>query len=280
MLGTQFYDNASKKVQDFISSLNMHTETFNLQVDSYSIECIKWGEKKPEYLFIHGFGGSAKTFMKVIELLHQQGKASLSISLPFHGRSSDSTISKLFDLADFGSSLENAIKTQFGVNQIHLVAHSLGVRVQLWLAVNRPQWIKSVQIMNPAGFYPWEIRFFSSFKKGFGARLIQNDRIGKLVVSFLVPNPSARVIQAFRWYAASYDLMCLHRTKIFIQLFKIQTPVHIYWGDSDRLLPEAFAYEVRQHFSAAEVHIIKNCGHLPMIQQTNEITRLLLQNSK
>ena len=96
--------------------------------------------------------------------------------------------------------------------------------------------------MNPAGFYPWEIRFFSVFKKGLMATLLKNDFLAKRIVSFLVPHTDMRAMNAFRWYSKNYDGLCLHKTHVFMQLYKIEQPIHLYWGDSDRLLPVSFAF--------------------------------------
>jgi pimeloyl-ACP methyl ester carboxylesterase len=251
----------------------MKSERLNIKTGPVFLEYIKWGEKKPEFLFIHGFGGSAKTFSRVIEPLVNVGRASISISLPYHGGSEDSK--GVFDLALYSNSIMQVLKTHFDVDSVHIVAHSLGARLALWMAVNMSQTVKSVHIMNPAGFYPWEIRFFSSFKKGFGAWLLSFDNIARIVTSFLVANASKRMSDAFRFYSKSYDLMCLHRTKVFMQLFKIRVPVHIYWGDKDRLLPLSFAKEVQQHFFHAELHVLPNCGHLPMIDQPLRLVELL-----
>jgi pimeloyl-ACP methyl ester carboxylesterase len=54
--------------------------------------------------------------------------------------------------------------------------------------------------------------------------------------------------------------------------------MHIYWGDKDRLLPLSFAYEVKQHFAKGMVHVIENCGHLPMREQPEKLARLLKSN--
>ncbi len=251
----------------------MKSEQFSIKTGPVNLEYIKWGEKKPRILFIHGFGGSAKTFSRVIEPLVSLGVSSLSVSLPYHGKSDDSY--EKFDLALYSKAILQVLKTYFDVDSVSIVAHSLGARLALWMAVNTQQSVKSIHIMNPAGFYPWEIRFFSSFSTGFGAWLLTKKRILRLVTAFLVPNPSSRMMVAFRYYSSSYDAMCLKKTKVFMQLFKIQIPVHIYWGDKDRLLPLSFAKEVQQHFSQAELHILSNCGHLPMIEQPAQVVDLL-----
>jgi abhydrolase domain-containing protein 6 len=257
-----------------------YQETFIISRNGFDFEFIRWGNaKKPTWLFIHGFGGSARTFSKVALNLAEAGECLLTVSLPFHGNSSDAIdSSQLFDIKIVGELFSEIVKTEFGMDQYHAVSHSLGSRIVLWLAVNKPDDLISIHIMNPAGFYPWEIRFFSFFSEGWKTHLLEFDLISRLVTSFLVPNPSLRTIEAFKWLAKSYPSMCLHRTKVFIQLFKISKQVHIYWGDKDRLLPLEFAQEVKQHFVSATVHIIQNCGHLPMIEQPNELTKLLLKN--
>lgn len=250
-------------------------ETFIISIDDYDIEVIKWGETKPTFLFIHGFGGNARTFSKVIELLELKGKSALSISLPFHGNSSWPKENQLFSIASFGAALADMCEKQFGMDSYALVSHSFGSRLILWMATNRTQNVSSVHIMNPAGFYPIEIKYFSFFKDGFGARLLNYNWIAKFFTSYIIANPDQKTIDTFRWICRSYDSVCLHKTKVFIQLFKIEQEVHIYWGDKDKFLPLSFADEVKQHFKNAQVHIIERCGHLPMSLYPEKIAVLL-----
>jgi len=258
----------------------MYQETFIISRNGFDFEFIRWGNiKEPTWLFIHGFGGSARTFSKVAAYFVEAGESLLTVSLPYHGNSSDaSSENQLFDIKVLSNVFSEIVKTEFGMKSYTLVSHSLGSRIVLWLAVNKQEEINSIHIMNPAGFYPWEIRFFKFFSEGLKAKLLDSDFISRSVTSFLVPNPEQRFVHAFKWLAKSYPVMCLHKTKVFIQLFKIKKPVHIYWGDKDRLLPLDFANEVKQHFESGKVHVLSNCGHLPMIEKPEELSKLLLRN--
>lgn len=253
-------------------------ETFIVSVGGFDLEVIKWGEHKSRFLFLHGFGGNARTFSKVIERLVAQGFGAISISLPFHGGSADPDINQRLDIKALGSDLADMCEQQFGMDTYALVSHSLGSRVILWMATYRSEKLSSIHIMNPAGFYPIEIRYFSTFKSGWGAKVLQWNWLSKTLTSYLIPNPEPRVIDAFKWICLSYDALCLHKTGVFMQLFKIAQPVHIYWGDRDKLLPVPFADEVKQHFVNATVHIIENCGHLPMIHQPEKTAQILKEN--
>lgn len=258
----------------------MYQETFIISRNGFDFEFIRWGNvKEPSWLFIHGFGGSARTFSKVAANLVEAGESLLTVSLPFHGNSSDVTDKdQLFDIKKISEILSEIVKTEFGMNSYTLVSHSLGSRIVLWLAVNKSEEIKSIHIMNPAGFYKWEIRLFKFFSEGWRVQLLEINFIASVITSFLVPHAEQRKIDAFKWITKSYSVMCLHKTKVFIQLFKISKPVHIYWGDKDPLLPLDFAQEVKQHFVAGKIHVINNCGHLPMIEKPDELSNVLLSN--
>jgi abhydrolase domain-containing protein 6 len=258
----------------------MYQETFIITRSGFDFEFIRWGNaKEPSWLFIHGFGGSARTFSKVAAYLVNSGESLLTVSLPFHGNSSDvNSENQRFDIKLLSELFSEIVKTEFGMKTYTAVSHSLGSRIILWLAVNKQEELNSIHIMNPAGFYPWEIRFFKFFSEGWSAHLLDFDFISRQVTAFLVPNPDKRVINAFKWLTKSYPVMCLHKARVYIQLFKIRKPVHIYWGDRDRLLPLDFANEVKQHFESGKVHTIKNCGHLPMIEKPEELSKLLLSN--
>lgn len=259
--------------------MHLVQETFIYSQAGFDIEYIKWGNSSvPTWFFIHGFGGNARTFSSVISHLVTRGESVVSVSLPFHGGSSDvESDTQFFDIEILGNVMADLAQSM-GMKNYALVSHSLGSRVVLWIAVNRQNEVGSYHIMNPAGFYPWEIRFFSWFSDGFLARSLEIPYWAKTVTSFLIPNPEKRIINAFKWLSKSYPFMCLHQKKVFIQLFKIDKTMHIYWGDLDRLLPLAFAQEVKQHFSKGMVHVIENAGHLPMKEHPIKLAELLIKN--
>jgi pimeloyl-ACP methyl ester carboxylesterase len=58
-------------------------------------------------------------------------------------------------------------------------------------------------------------------------------------------------------------------------LHRIKVPTHVVWGDSDRLLPSAYAELWQKRLPDARVTMIKNCGHLPHVEKAEEVSRVV-----
>lgn len=51
------------------------------------------------------------------------------------------------------------------------------------------------------------------------------------------------------------------------RLHRIEIPTLIIWGDSDRLIPPAYAAEFQKRIAGSCVEIIQNSGHIPQLEQ-------------
>jgi pimeloyl-ACP methyl ester carboxylesterase len=60
-------------------------------------------------------------------------------------------------------------------------------------------------------------------------------------------------------------------------LHRIEVPVQLVWGEADRILPPAFANELKRLLPRAELHVIKDAGHLPHVEKPQEFCELVLR---
>ena len=58
-------------------------------------------------------------------------------------------------------------------------------------------------------------------------------------------------------------------------LHRIDVPVKIVWGEQDRIIPAAFASHYPKLRPQAEVHIVRNCGHLPPVEKPDEFVSIV-----
>ncbi len=56
----------------------------------------------------------------------------------------------------------------------------------------------------------------------------------------------------------------------------ITAPTMIIWGREDRILPVSQAETARQLIAGAQLRILDECGHLPMVERAQEFNELLL----
>jgi pyruvate dehydrogenase E2 component (dihydrolipoamide acetyltransferase) len=98
-------------------------------------------------VLVHGFSGDLNNWLFNIDALSARGPV-IAIDLPGHGGSSkDVGDGGLQALADaVGGALE-----ALGVNEAHLVGHSLGAAVVARLAADRPGLARSLTLISPPG---------------------------------------------------------------------------------------------------------------------------------
>lgn len=58
-------------------------------------------------------------------------------------------------------------------------------------------------------------------------------------------------------------------------LHRIDVPVKIVWGEHDRIIPVAFASHLRKLLPKAELHVIKDAGHLPPVEKPDEFVSIV-----
>ena len=56
---------------------------------------------------------------------------------------------------------------------------------------------------------------------------------------------------------------------------RITMPTLLIWGDSDGIVPPAYGNAFQELLPNAKLKVIKNCGHLPQIEQAEEFLSLV-----
>jgi pimeloyl-ACP methyl ester carboxylesterase len=235
------------------------------------IEIERWGDGDPVFAFFHGFGGSVKLYHRIIPFFRKAGFSGISVSFPYHGNSSDLPDNPpAFSLKIFSEWLLNWWEEE-GLPIKHLVAHSMGSRVAMYLNANHPKKFNSLHLIAPGGFYPWEIRMFRFYETMVGQILLSIPFTGNQLMKFLIPGskPLARnrLRKVMKYYGGNYSGMDLYKQEVMHKLCLIEHPVHLIGGQNDHLLPPDFYKEIRQHFVNPTIHIIADSGHLPMRQE-------------
>ena len=59
------------------------------------------------------------------------------------------------------------------------------------------------------------------------------------------------------------------------RLAELTAPVLIIWGDQDRVLDVSSTEVMKQALPAAEVVVLKGCGHMPMVERPEESARIV-----
>ena len=97
-------------------------------------------DKEIPFFFIHGFTGSYKSWLEIIDLLR---KHSYAIDIPGHGNSKFKNLDESYNISDWCSEFYMTLYS-LGINKINLCAYSMGGRLAIAFASKYPEKINSL----------------------------------------------------------------------------------------------------------------------------------------
>jgi pyruvate dehydrogenase E2 component (dihydrolipoamide acetyltransferase) len=232
-------------------------------------------------LFVHGFGADLNTWMFTQPAL-AAGRRTVAVDLPGHGGSAKDVGAG--DAEGLTDAVEGALDV-LGIEQVHLVGHSMGGAIAALTASRRPERVASLTLIASAGLGA-EIN--GSFIDGF-VRLSRR-REATEVLGLLVDDPAlvsrAMIEDVLRY--KRLDGVTVALTKIAEAWFgggrqsvdltsrigALTMPVQLVWGRNDRIVPVAQAEALAARLP---VHILNAAGHLPHMEKAGEVNRLIGQ---
>ena len=170
-----------------------------------------------------------------------------------------------------------------GLERVHLVGHSMGGAIAIALAGRRPERVASLTLIAAAGLGP-EINgaFIDGFVRAGRRREAQE------VLALLVHDPAlvsrAMVEDVLRYkrldgVAAALETIARAwfpdgRQALDLRpaLGALSVPVQLIWGSDDRIIPLAHAEALA---GKLPVHIVDDAGHLPHMEKSGEVNRLI-----
>ncbi len=192
--------------------------------------------------------------------------------LPGYGSSTGSEhIDDVIDAALMLHELMDAVE----MPSAHVVGHSMGGMLAAELAALDPHRAKKLVLASPAGFWLDN----HPIPDLFAAQL---DEIAPLLFHD-TNSPIAKMMTTIPENFDALEAMYVERVKRFAmaskflwpipdrglkkRAYRINAPTMILWGESDRLIPPAYAKEFLAHIRNSRVHMIKEAGHMMMYEQ-------------
>jgi 4,5:9,10-diseco-3-hydroxy-5,9,17-trioxoandrosta-1(10),2-diene-4-oate hydrolase len=266
------------------------------EVGGHRIRYWKKGNSSPTILLIHGMGCSCLEWSENIDALANHATV-VAVDMLGFGKSDKP------DGYDY-SPVHQAVTLiklleHLQVEEVHLVGNSLGGRVAIEMASILGDKAKSLTLAASAGgatdaphamrlqtlpivgkwlTKPDRIKHQVGWSSVFvnKSRLSQ-ERIDEKFQDSLLPGAQASALSTVR---SMIDLRGFKRQDIeqlHEKIKALNTRVMIIWGDSDPLLPVHHAAKFQSLLKNAVVHIFKQCGHAPQIEQADKFNQLLAQ---
>ena len=254
-------------------------------------------------VLIHGTGSWSEIWRPVMDALSQNGYRAIAIDLPPFSYSQ-----KLFGPDAYATDAQAArIIGVLDALQIHraiLVGHSVGARPTLAAALEHPDRVSKLVLVDPALSFQSDPSSPGQFQQNdpsflmtvaFKVRAVCNALVATTVTNTLftkrffssfvyqrsaVTPERVAMLQApftVRGFTSAYGdwfqnlLVNRENSPIadFSSFHKLTVPVTLLWGAMDTVTPLWQGRELQALFSSSTLVVIPNAGHIPYIEQTD-----------
>jgi pimeloyl-ACP methyl ester carboxylesterase len=252
----------------------------------YYETCTSIREDAEWVLFIHGAGGSTRTWRKQWEVFAQEFHV-LAIDLPGHARSADATENQSrYDFEWMSRKLWEVVD-KLSIGKIHLVAVSLGSILAMQMQSDRPREVQSMVLAGPIVGLNLKLRLLA--RAGLTlARVIGFQQFYALTARITLPRKnhkksreifvreSKQISDAeYKKWTAMYG-KTLDDTLLRLFNKAPSVPVCFVVGDQDHLFKgPALAYAER--FKEVTVELVGRCGHLVSLEKSEIFNSLSLR---
>lgn len=260
-----------------------------LRVGDQLVHVEQAGESGEPILLIHGFGGSAYSWRKVIPALAEDHRV-FAVDLSGFGYTQRPKSPESYTREAQGR-LILGVMDALGIERAHIFGHSYGGGLTLALAARHPErFLSMVLVASSAPTYSDDrrnrvagIRTFSLFfvrsialRPGMIARSLRRSfHDDSLVTPELVRAYLDRL--RIEGVADAYQgLTAPARPGEKVELEKIGVPALVIWGAQDRVISLESGRRATARMPRAEFVVIDECGHLPMEEKPEEVLRAVL----
>jgi pimeloyl-ACP methyl ester carboxylesterase len=245
----------------------------------------------PALILIHGLGHRRQGWDVLLPLLTPHREV-ITFDLPGHGQSHPLELNGTDPVTAVAAEIAKLLR-ELGLDRPHIAGNSLGGALALVLAANGHA--ASATALSPAGFAtrPYQMRYAHA--------VFNSSRLAATVIAPLVPSlsrsPGGRALLYGVMVSrpgkvapeqARGDVENFTRTGAAIRAFfhapptftgSVDVPVTIAWGDKDRVLPPSNAIVARRRLPNARIVTLPGCGHVPMTDNPELVSRVILEGS-
>lgn len=237
----------------------------------------------PPLVLLHGLGSSRNDWLLQLPTLIARYRT-IAVDLRGHGASPapSGSISIALLAADVARLLR-----RLDAPPAHLLGISLGGAVALQLALDFPELVRSLVLVNTAARFistSWQQRL-TGLRRVAGVYLYGMDRVAEGVAMRLFPRPEQDALRREtverlgRNNLAAYraTLWAIARFDVRARLHEIACPTLIVAGDEDTTVPLASKRLLAQRIPHSRLVIIARSGHATPVDQPEAFNRIVVQ---
>ena len=232
---------------------------------------LTFDKNKETVILLHGSGQSHVVWSLTEQYISSLGFNVLTIDLPGHGNSEGESLKSIEEIAVWLDKFLNKI----GTNQVTIVGHSQGCLVSLEFSLRFPQKIKKLVFV--AGAYEIPVN-----KSLIDLSLSGNMESLNLMMKwgygnskqFIGGNPLQKILNSTREVreVLAVDLIACNNYKNGLKAVKnIKFPTLFIFGEMDKMIKLENGKKFAELIPGSKVHIIKNCGHMIILENAFEM---------
>ena len=227
------------------------------------------GTMKEKTIYIlPGWTHNTSKWKTLINLLIAAGYKTHKLKIP----GLEEKIDTPWTISDYINWLNGKIKDE---KDIVLIGHSNGGRIALSYALDYPNKISNLILIDSAGFIKNDIS--SKFKRGVFKTLAKTGKVLKLPVftkTFLY-----KLTREKDYYKANPVLKQTMQSLIMLDLSEkvkdVKIPTTIIWGENDKITPFSFANILNTNIKNSKLLIIKNAHHSPQYTHPEKVFQII-----
>ena len=228
----------------------------------------------PAIVFIHGTGGSGKVWFNQMRRFEGEYRV-IAPDLPGYGRTPlPDAIRSIDDYPAFVLALLDALD----LPQAVLVGNSMGGRVALQLALDHPERVSGLVLINSSGLKLPGIPTVNVREMApaeFASRLFyrtpeQASSRGALAERF-VDSPEQQQARQTMLRLTAGPL----RQDMQERLGDLQAPTLGVWGEGDRIIPPVYGEAFASAIPNAQLAVLPRAGHVPMLERPGAVNEVM-----
>lgn len=249
---------------------------------------------RPPVVLLHGIGRSLEDWSPQHDLLDDTYRV-ISLDLPGFGLSE--RMPEPVTLSRLAQGVRATLDTLGERRPLHVMGNSLGGAVALRMSVDDPDRLRTLTLVNSAGFgkeVALALRVLAV--PGVGRRLlaavshdsarrvertlfhdrafVTHERVAHAVRVARQPHHAQVFLEAARELGTFRGIRPRWRVELLARVARHPKPTLIVWGDRDLILPARHLAAARAALPHAQSHIFADTGHLPQIERAEEFARL------
>ena len=260
-------------------------ETKAIKLQDHLISYLEGG-KGETILLLHGFSANKDNWGRFAKYLTKNYHV-VAPDLPGFGESSK------INESDYNSASQVLRVDQFvcalDLTKFHIAGNSMGGSIAGRYAIHFPEKVLSLGLFNTGGVFSCnKSEMTKLLEQGKNPLLIESPEDYDKMLSFVFVKPPfiPRPVKSYLIKKSIVDKpfnekiikdLFEERYSLESDLSKIKANTLILWGDTDRLIDVSCTKPLEKGLLNSKTVIIKNCGHLPMLEKPEETAKFYLE---